>query len=81
MTENAAQRVKNLEEMIQVVLLAIPTEQSAYDFYMSASKKSTAESSRKLFESLAMQERGHEAELKRILSELKDELKELNKGA
>ncbi len=69
------QRVKELEEMIQVVLLAIPREISAREFYLQAAKKAVSESSRELFANLAEQEKGHEAELKKILVELKTELK------
>ena len=70
-------RIKELEEMIQVILLAIPTEITAYEFYMSAVNKSVNESSRSLFETLAKQEKGHEASLRKILEELKGELNQL----
>ncbi|NOY23915.1 MAG: rubrerythrin [Acidobacteria bacterium] len=71
------QRIKELEEMIQVVLLAIPREISAREFYLQAARKAFSDSSRKLFSDLAEQEKGHEAELRRILIELKTELKEV----
>ncbi len=71
------QRVKELEEMIQVVLLAIPREISAREFYLQAARKAVSDSSRELFSDLAEQEKGHEAELRRILVELKTELKEV----
>lgn len=80
MEAKTSERIKALEEMIQVVLLAIPTEISAYEFYMNAALKSTSDSSRELFESLARQEKGHEAELHRILAETKTELSELKRG-
>ena len=67
-------RIHALEEMIQVVLLAIPREISAYEFYQSAARKSATDESRELFTTLALQEKGHEAELKKILQNLKDEL-------
>lgn len=70
------QRIRELEEMIQVVLLAIPREISAREFYLQAAKKAVSDSSRELFSDLAEQEKGHEAELRRILAELKAELKE-----
>lgn len=77
MEAKISDRIRALEEMIQVVLLAIPSEISAQDFYMNAAQKSTSGSSRELFESLARQEKGHEAELHKILDELKAELVEL----
>ncbi len=77
MIENDINRIKSIEEMIQVVLLAIPREISAYQFYKNAAEKALSESSKSLFKTLALQEKGHEAELRKILNELKSELREL----
>lgn len=68
------ERIRELEEMIQVVLLAIPREVSAREFYLQAARKAVSDNSRELFADLAEQEKGHEAELRRILVELKEEL-------
>ena len=67
-------KIKAIEEMIQVVLLAIPREISARDFYLNAAQRATSDDARELFSSLASQEIGHEAELRRILESLKNEL-------
>lgn len=72
-------RIKEIEEMIEVVLLAIPREISAREFYLSAAKKSNTEASRDLFLDLANQEKGHEAELRKILEHLQNELMEMKK--
>jgi rubrerythrin len=80
MNKQNKQRIKALEEMIQVVLLAIPGEISAYEFYLNAAGKATTDSSRDLFFTLADQEKGHEAELKKILKELKFELSEIKES-
>ncbi len=80
MNEDTKKMIKALEEMIQVVLIAIPREISAQEFYLSAAKKATSDNSRELFESLAVQEKGHEAELRRILNSLKTELEGLTKN-
>ena len=79
MNEDVKKRIKGVEEMIQVVLLSIPREISSRDFYLSAAKKATSDDSRELFEFLAQQEMGHEAELRRILGKLKNELESLKK--
>ncbi len=79
MSKEKKQRIKALEEMIEIVLLAIPREISAYEFYLNAAGKSTTGSSRDLFLTLANQEKGHEAELKKILGDLKSELAQLKK--
>ena len=77
MNEDVKNRIKGVKEMIQVVLLAIPREISSRDFYLSAAKKATSDDSRELFEFLAQQEMGHEAELRRILANLKNDLEGL----
>lgn len=66
-----------LEEMIQVVLIRIPKEVEAMRFYQSAAEKAVTSASRELFLNLAKQEKGHEAELRRILEDLKQQLNEL----
>ena len=70
------EKIREIEEMIQVVLLAIPREMSAREFYLNAAKKATSENSRDLFLDLANQEKGHEAELRKILSNLQKDLEE-----
>lgn len=80
MDSAARNKIRALEEMIEVVLLAIPREHSARDFYLHAAGKATSEESRELFFSLATQEIGHEAELRRILANLKAELSELRRA-
>ncbi|MCA1927299.1 MAG: rubrerythrin [Calditerrivibrio sp.] len=70
-------KVKAIEEMIQIVLLRIPKEVEAMHFYKKAAEKSTTKEAQELFLSLAQQEKGHEAELRRILQDLKEELKNI----
>jgi len=70
-------KIRATEEMIEVVLIRIPKEIEAMKFYKSAAEKATDESARELFENLAEQEKGHEAELRRILADLKAQLQEL----
>ncbi len=70
-------RIREIQEMIQVVLLAIPREISAREFYLRAANRAVSDNSRELFTELAEQEKGHEAELRRILEELKEELAQL----
>lgn len=69
-----------LEEMIQVVLIRIPKEVEAMRFYQSAAEKAVTNASKELFLNLARQEKGHEAELRRILEDLKQQLDELKKS-
>lgn len=71
------ERLKALEEMIQIVLLRIPKEVEAMHFYKKAAEKSTTKEAKELFISLAEQEKGHEAELRRILAELKEQFEKI----
>ncbi len=72
--EDVRDKIKAIEEMIQVVLLAIPREISAHAYYLSASQRATSDMSRNLFLSLAEQEKDHEMKLKHIVKDLKREL-------
>ena len=74
------EKIKALEEMIQVVLIRIPKEVEAMRFYLSAAEKSINQASKELFLNLAQQEKGHEAELRRILEDLKSELVKVKEG-
>jgi rubrerythrin len=80
MANDVKLRIKAIEEMIQVVLLAIPTEISAQQMYLKAAGKAISEESKNLFLILAEQEKGHEAELRFILDDLQQELGRLRSG-
>ncbi|MGB9731762.1 MULTISPECIES: ferritin family protein [Calditerrivibrio] len=77
---NKQEKIKAIEEMIQIVLLRIPKEIEAMHFYIKAAEKSTTDEAKNLFIALAQQEKGHEAELRRILNDLKQQLMELKNG-
>lgn len=69
--------IEELEEMKQIILIAIPKEISARDFYLSAAKKFKTQESKQLFISLADQEKGHEASLRKILAEIDENIKKV----
>lgn len=73
--EDVREKIRAIEEMIQVVLLAIPREISSHAYYLNASQKATSGISRDLFLSLAQQEKDHEIKLKNIVEDLKKELR------
>lgn len=73
-------KINELKDMIAAVLAAIPQELRAYHYYTELAEKSKSESSKKMFEYLAMQEKLHENKLKLILKKLHRELEsELHK--
>ncbi|OSS41414.1 hypothetical protein DESAMIL20_967 [Desulfurella amilsii] len=72
--------LEELEEMKQAILIAIPKEISARDFYLNAAKKFKTPESIQLFLSLADQEKGHEASLRKILAEIDANVRKLKNG-
>ena len=77
MTENKPQSVDELKVMIEVVLLAIPKEVTAREFYRYASIKAKGSQSRQFFQSLAEEEQRHEQALRAMLTELQHMLSSL----
>jgi len=73
-------KIRELEDMIEIVLISIPREISAREFYLNSVQKFRDGFARELFTDLAEQELGHEAELRKILKRLKEELSELKKS-
>jgi len=73
-------RVKELEEMIEVVLLSIPREIASQKYYQMAYDKASSDAARKFFQSLIDEEKRHEAKLKKVLNDLQTELKNLKRS-
>lgn len=67
-------KVRELQEMIDALVIAIPRERAAHAFYMDLVKRATSETSRGMFLYLAEQEKLHEAKLTAMLAELKADL-------
>ena len=80
MNDDLKQKIRELEDMIEIVLISIPREISAREFYLNSVQKFREGPARELFSDLAEQELGHEAELRTILKRLKEELLELKKS-
>lgn len=80
MKDETKNQIKEIKEMIQVVLLAIPREISARKFYLNAAQKATGDKSREMFIQLAEQEKEHETKLRNILETLKTELKQVKQS-
>lgn len=78
MTENNQTSTDELKEMIEVVLLAIPKEVTARDFYHFASERASGLKSKLFFQSLADEERRHEKALRAMLKELRQMLAEMS---
>ncbi len=79
MNDDLKAKIREIEDMIEIVLISIPREISAREFYLNSVKKFRDGPARELFTDLAQQEMGHEAELRKILKRLKTEVSELKK--
>ena len=80
MDEKKKKRIKELEEMIEVVILSIPREIASQKYYQKALNKTSSETTRKFFKTFVKEEKGHEGNLKKILKDLQTELKQLKKS-
>lgn len=67
-------KINDLQDMIEAILLAIPREREANEYYANAYSGATSEASRKMYSYLAEQEKLHEATLRKRLGELEQEL-------
>ena len=80
MDEKKKKSIKELEEMIQVVILSIPREIASQKYYQKALDKASSNTTMKFFKSFVKEEKSHEANLRKILKDLKTELKQLKKS-
>lgn len=69
-----SKRVKDLEEIAEIITIAIARERASMRFYMDAYQKATNENARKMFSLLIEQEKGHEAKLRAQLHEIRSEI-------
>ena len=69
---------RDLKEMIEVITIAIPREIESYNYYKKAAERAESKEAKRLFDFLALQEKGHEQALKKLLSDLKYQSKGKN---
>ena len=72
-------KIKDLLSKIEALVIAIPREQEAYEFYTDLIALYEDQASREMFEYLAKQELHHKAKLESILKRLEGELEEARK--
>jgi len=73
----ASREVRDLERKIEALIMAIPREEEAYEFYMELHREYEEESSKDMFLFLANQERKHKDSLEELLAKLEMRLTEL----
>lgn len=67
-------QTKELEDIAEVISIAIAREQSSIEFYSIAYDKAISEKAKKIFALFLEQENGHEANLRAQLHELRMEI-------
>lgn len=68
------EKVKELKKKIEALIIAIPRELEAYEFYLDLAEKSDDLPSKEMFMFLAKQELSHRDHLERILNDLQSQL-------
>ena len=66
-----SKKIKELEEMAEIISIALARERASVRYYKEAYQKSTTEVVKRLFSILIEQEKGHEAKLRTQLHEIK----------
>jgi len=69
-----SKKIKDLEEIAEIISIAIAREQASSQFYTHAYQKATTENARRMFSLLIEQEKGHEAKLRAQLHEIRSEI-------
>ena len=69
-----SKKIKELEEMAEIVSIALARERASVRYYKEAYKKATTETAQKLFSILIEQEKAHEARLRAQIHEIKAEI-------
>ncbi len=67
-------KIKELEEMKEIITIAIAREQASMRYYTEAFQKATKDNEQRLFSLLIEQEKGHEAKLRAQLHEIQAEI-------
>lgn len=69
-----ASAMKELEELAEVISIAIARERASIEFYTNAYNKAVSENARRVFSLLLEQERKHEVDLRSQLHEVRAEI-------
>jgi len=66
--------IKDLEELAEIISIAIAREKKSIKYYTEANKKARTETARRVFSLLIEQEKAHEAKLRAQLHEINSEI-------
>lgn len=77
MPKGLRDRIKDVEEQLEALIIALPKEEASHRFYKDLANNTEQEGTRKMFLRLADQELDHKQKLEQIVEELKRELEAL----
>jgi rubrerythrin len=77
MRKNRDDQIRELEERLEALIIAIPKEEAAYHFYLDLANRTVHEGTRKMFLQLAEQELDHRRNLEKFTEEISREVKRL----
>lgn len=69
--------IKELEEQLEALVIALPKEEAAYRFYLDLVNSAKNEGARKMFLQLADQELGHKRSLEKVVDDIQKEIARL----
>ena len=71
------EQIKELEERMEALIIAVPKEEAAYHFYLDLAHSTQHEGTRRMFLKLADQELEHKHNLEGFVAEIQEELTRL----
>ena len=77
MRKKLEEQIRELEERLEALIIAIPKEEAAYHFYLDLANTTSHEGTRKMFLKLAEQELDHRHSLESFTEEIKVEIMKL----
>jgi len=75
--KDLGERIKDLEQVIEVLIVIIPKEEATYKFYQDLAKSTKHEGARRMFIKVANQELSHKGMLEMELKRLQQEIEKL----
>lgn len=77
MRKKLEEQIRELEERLEALIIAVPKEEAAYHFYLDLANRTSHEGTRKMFLQLAHQELDHRHNLEKFTEEINKELERL----
>jgi rubrerythrin len=74
MQRRRGERIRELKEQMEALVIAVPKEEAAHRFYLDLARSTSHEGTRRMFMELAGQELEHKRKLEGLLDDMRKEL-------